>query len=79
LVDLGKVGKGWADIELEPEIKEATTQLIEQHVNGDSIAYGILQNSSIGGALIYGPPYVLCLFKMQPFCFIEQGMERLAP
>ena len=48
--------EGWSEIALEPDIKEAIQQLINQPTDTSRHSYGILKRGRIGGALLYGPP-----------------------
>lgn len=56
LINPDDVEEGWSEIALEPDIKEAIQQLIQQPTNTVMHSYGILKRGRIGGALLYGPP-----------------------
>ncbi|KAL8911357.1 MAG: hypothetical protein Q9171_003451 [Xanthocarpia ochracea] len=56
LINPDDVEEGWSEIALEPDIKEAIQQLINQPTDTSRHSYGILKRGRIGGALLYGPP-----------------------
>lgn len=43
-------------MEVDPDIKETLTQIINQSSQSRQSAYGLLKQGRIGGALLYGPP-----------------------
>ena len=56
LINPDDVEEGWSKIALEPEVKEAIVQLIQQPALTGLREYGILERGRIRGALLYGPP-----------------------
>ncbi|KAL8920050.1 MAG: hypothetical protein Q9172_004680 [Xanthocarpia lactea] len=56
LINPYDVEEGWSEIALEPDIKEAIQQFINQPTDTSRHSYGILKRGRLGGALLYGPP-----------------------
>ncbi|KAI9164072.1 putative spastin like protein spas-1 [Paramyrothecium foliicola] len=56
IVSPEEVEYGWAAIELEDQVKQVITQLLNLAISDPGSQSGILRHSRINGALLYGPP-----------------------
>ncbi|CAH0049084.1 unnamed protein product [Clonostachys solani] len=56
LVSPDDVNQGWSAIEVEEDVKQAITQMLDLANSNPDLQAGILRNSRINGVLLYGPP-----------------------
>ncbi|CAI6092036.1 unnamed protein product [Clonostachys chloroleuca] len=56
LVSPDDVNQGWSAIEIEEDLKQAITQMLDLASSNPDQQAGILRHSRINGVLLYGPP-----------------------